>query len=123
MIRVLSILFLIFLVGGCIEEEQPTYQSLAQIHINVTETGTVEMPIGPGLDFGGLPPGTVTEKIIGLNGSEQVRLGIEGQLQNWTKTIPQNVTLNGTEQKIIVRISIPENATVGQYTGQLIDYD
>jgi len=119
MVKAVAILLLFIFSSGCVDPSPP--ENVIRFVVNVTDEGVVHMPTNNDhMDFGGLPPGAVTEKIIGFDGNGAVRLDCEGDICDWTTFHPARFVLNG-HQNVTVCIRIPMDAIAGSYVSNIVE--
>lgn len=115
-VEVAVILLLVFFSFGCIDPDPPLPDNTIRFTVNVTEDGIIEIPKDKNsLDFGGVPPGSITEKTVGFDGNGTFELVCEGNISEWVTLIPHSFSLDD-HQNVILRISIPKDAEVGCYS-------
>ena len=79
------------------------------------------------LEFGTIPPGAWGTKIITISYNEPspefVRIVVTGNISQWTSVSDNNFILQGSGEKPLgVRIYMPKDAEIGEYTGTLSIY-
>lgn len=115
MVKVAAILLLVFFSFGCIDPDPPLPDDVIRFTVNVTEDGIIEIPKDRNsLDFGGVPPGSITEKTIGFDGNGTFVLECEGNISEWVTLFPSRFTLYD-HHNVVLRISVPKDAEVGHY--------
>lgn len=118
-VKAAVILLLLFLSCGCVRPDPP--DNVIRYTVNVTEDGVIEMSGNISqLDFGGVPAGSATEKIIGFDGNGIMQLYCTGEIAHWTTLRPNKFNLDG-HQNVTVRIDVPSGAKVGRYESIIVN--
>ena len=116
-LKLVGLLLAVLLFSGCVEERQ---EVIEKIEINVSNQTIIEIPANVNsLNYGTVPQGAITSKIIGFNGTGNINLSMKGDITEWVQIEPAVFDLNG-HQNVTIQITVPINATQGKYTGYLI---
>ena len=73
------------------------------------------------LKFGGISPGGIALRSIKINDPKNslVTVFMEGELAQWTEITPQQFELKDEPQSVYFKVSIPDYAFDGNYTGRV----
>lgn len=111
--------FVLFCTVGCIQEE-PQPEVIEDITIHISNESIVSIPENMyRLDFGTVPQGTITSKMMEFSGVGPMNLTVIGVIEPWVELDPASFYLNGT-QNVTVKIVVPNNTEPGHYTGLII---
>jgi hypothetical protein len=118
MVKAAVILLLLIFLSGCVDPDPP--ENVIRYAVNVTEDGVIEISNdNDGLDFGGVPAGSTTYRVIGFDGDSGMQLYCIGEIAHWTTLHPNSFYLSG-HQNVTVRIDVPPDAEVGSYESMIV---
>ena len=117
------ICILIILVFLSIYKSVPLESKALDLHVTVDERLVFNLDKDK-VYFGKVPPGSSSSRDIILKHSYDsaiiVKIEKYGEISNWIDVGATNrIISGGREEKISLTVSVPENASYGNYTGQI----
>jgi hypothetical protein len=91
--------------------------------VKVTNDSIIGINADPGFHFGSLRRGEGSAKKIIITGVEEDMLVViakRGEIAKWVSVPDKFILKKGEDKNISIAVGIPQNAPLGNYTGELI---
>ncbi len=73
------------------------------------------------LKFGTVSPGAIVRRAmkVGYDREAEVKVTPEGDFASWFQISPAEFSLNNKTKEVVFEVFVPENAAIGDYSGQI----